>query len=106
CLFAVDAGERELGRRGGRQGLLDLRERVEVRRAVGQGAVGGHATADEIPYAVRVLVAIGVRVERERAGVAGALEQAHEQERLLEILRTEAEVLVVAPDPLRIEVDV
>ena len=55
----------------------------------------------EVPHAVGVLVAVGVRVEVQRAGVARALEQAHEQEALLEVLRAEAEVLVVAADPLR-----
>ena len=42
----------------------------------------------------------------QRAGVARALEQAHEQEGLLEVLGAEAEVLVVAADALRVEVDV
>jgi hypothetical protein len=47
-----------------------------------------------------------VRVEVARPGVARALEQPHEQELLLEVLGAEAEVLVVAADPLRVEVDV
>src|SRR5918997_1825164 len=53
-----------------------------------------------------VVGAVGVRVEVQRSGVAGALQQPHEQERLLEVFGAEAEVLVVAPDALRVEVDV
>ena len=56
--------------------------------------------AREVPHALGVLVAVRVRVEVQRARVARALEQAHEQEGLLEVLGAEAEILVVAADPL------
>ena len=54
----------------------------------------------EVPHAVGVLVAVRVGVEVPRPGVARALEQPDEQEGLLEVLGAEAEVLVVAADPL------
>ena len=77
-----------------------------MRGALGQRAVGAHAAGGEVPDPVRVLAAVGVRVEVPRPVVARALEQAHEVEGLLEVLGPEAEVLVVAADPLAVEVDV
>src|SRR3954470_9648985 len=91
-LVAVDRRERELGSRGGREGLLDLRQRVEVMGQFGEPAVRRHAAPGEVPHALRVLVAVGVRVEVQRAGVARALEQADQEEVLLQILGAEAEV--------------
>ena len=78
----------------------------ELAGALGEDQVRAHAAARELAHAAGVLDPQRVRVEVPRPVVAGLLEQADEQEHLLEVLLPEAEVLVVAADPLRVEVDV
>src|SRR5439155_554095 len=71
-----------------------------------QHPIGHHAAGDEVPHADGVLVAVGVRVEVQQAVITGTLEQPHEQKRLLEVLGAKTKVLIVAPDPLRVKVDI
>ena len=53
------------------------------RRLVLEDQVGPHAAAGEVPDALVVLGAVGVRVEVARAVVADVLEQLHQEERRL-----------------------
>ena len=99
-------GLAQLRRRRRRQRLLDLGQRVEMAGLLGQRGVGADAAAGEVPHARLVLVAVGMGVEVAGPVVPGELEQAHEMEGLLEVLGAEAEVLVIAADPLAVEVDV
>ena len=83
---------------------------VEGSRSFREDLVGAHAAPREIPHACVILGPVRVRVEVPRPFVAGipatAFQKAHGQERLLEVLRSEAEILVVTADALRVEVDV
>ena len=60
----------------------------------------------EVPHALGVLGPVGVGVEVPHAVPAGVLEQADQVEGVADAFGSEAEVLVVLPDPLRVEVDV
>ena len=68
--------------------------------------VGAHAARGEVPDALLPLGPQRLRVEVARPVVAGVLEQLDEEERVLQADRAEAEVLVIAPDALGVEVDV
>ena len=74
---------------------------MEALGLLAQDQVGAHAAAGEVPHAVGVLGAVGVRVEVAHAVPAGVLEQLHEVERVADALGAEAEVLVVLAGTLR-----
>ena len=57
-------------------------------------------------HALDILGAIRVRVEMPAAGVAHVLQELHQEERGLEIVSAEPEVLVVAAKGLIVQVDV
>ena len=86
-----------------------LQQRPDRRRSGGPSPSGSGRCAcsrGEVPHALGVLVAVGVGVEVPRAVVAGLLEQLDQEEGVLDVLRAEAQVLVVAADLLAVEVDV
>src|SRR5690606_39174842 len=68
--------------------------------------VGAHAAPRKLLHALVALGAVGVRVEVAAAVIADILQELHEEEGALEVDRAEAEVLVVAPEGLIVEVDV
>src|SRR5262245_24549673 len=86
--------------------LAASRTRVPARGLLLENQVGPHAAAREVAHAVVVLGAVGVRVEVARIVVADVLEKLDEEERGLDVGGAEAEVLVVAPGRLIVQVDV
>ena len=76
------------------EGVLDLRVVGEAPDLGGQGEVGTHAPAGEVPGALGVLGAVRTGVEVARPVVAGLLEQLDEEEGVLDAFRAEAQVLV------------
>jgi len=88
-------------------GCLDRLIGIECCGFGGEDLVIADAAASERRVDVDVvLAAIRARIEMARPVIARALEQPHRQERFLEVLRAEAEVLVEARPILGVEINV
>src|SRR5215472_460001 len=68
--------------------------------------ISAHATCGEILYALAIFRTVGVCIEVARAVVADVFEEFHEPERGFEARGTEAQILIVAPGVLIVQIDV
>src|SRR6266540_3026846 len=97
---------REVGHASGGHGLGDLRVGTEGGCAPLEDQVGAHAATRELPDPLRVLGSVGTCVEVAWSLVAATLQQVDQEEGVLLVLGSEAQVLVVARPALGVEVDV
>src|SRR5262245_34949588 len=104
--FQRDRLERRVGRTDFGEQRLNLFILAELPGLLFEDQVISHATGGEIPDALFVLAAIGVRVEMPRAFVALLFEHLDQEEEVLDALGTEAKVLIEARAFLVVQVDV
>src|SRR6267142_3819387 len=84
---------------------LYLLVRVPMRRFLFQDQIGAHATAGKILHAAVILSAIGMSIKMTRPVVSDVLQELHKPKRGLEVRGTEAQVLIVTPRHLVVEVN-